>query len=252
MNDILWFNILTCPECLTEDEWYGYNKRTAWEKKAETNDEIDGTFRSYLKKASIYPEFSRVVAVSFKNWERKTVLTGEEWEKGLLKKVNDVFNNLSLMEKNRLWGFNIYWFDIPFLWKRMVINWIQPTKSLCISGLKPRDLDNYMVDVMLLWRQTSFTCSLDLLSLSLLGEKPNTDWIGEFVGSAVGSDNWDWVKFYTEIGVEFAEKCYDAIMYPEQRNEEVVDDEKKSAKEIAEEKMKNDEVADDEYVGLPF
>lgn len=218
---------MTCPECLTEDEWYGYAKRTAWERKAETNDEIDGTFKSYLKRASIYPEFSKVVGFAYMYWEEKEVMAWED-ERDLLLKINGVFKS----HECRIGWFNIYSYAIPFLWKRMIINQINPQNKLCISYLKPRDLDSYLVDVMNIWKQTSFTCSLDLLSLSLLGDKPNTDWIGEFVGGAVNSENWDWVKYYVNAWLLYTEKCYDAIMYPEQRNEEVND-----AKEIAEKKM---------------
>ena len=67
MNNILWFDIQTCPECLTEEAWYSYEKRTAWERKAETNPDIDGTFKSYTKRAYIYPEFSRVVSIAIKD-----------------------------------------------------------------------------------------------------------------------------------------------------------------------------------------
>lgn len=255
MGEILWFNIITCPECLTLEDWANYSKRWCWERKAETNDEIDGSFKSYLKKASIYPEFSKVIAFAYKYGTDEEVytidLTVKEWEKELLKKVNEVFKT----HECRIGGFNIYGFTIPFLWKRMIINGVNPHNRLNITWIKPRDMDAYMVDVMNVWKQTSFTCSLDLLSLSLLGEKADLDGIWEYVASAVNSGSWDWVKYYASEWAIFAERCHDAIMYPEQRNEvdKTLEDKKEEAKEIAEKKMEEEgkEVAK-ENVELPF
>ena len=89
----------------------------------------------------------------------------------MLLKINEFLKR----KECRMGGFNIYGFDIPFLWKRMVINKIAPCNRISIDWIKPRDLGSYVVDVMQLWKQTSFTCSLDLLCLSLFGEKPNVD-----------------------------------------------------------------------------
>jgi hypothetical protein len=37
-KNILWFDIETAPECLTEVERATYPKRRLWEKKSETNE----------------------------------------------------------------------------------------------------------------------------------------------------------------------------------------------------------------------
>jgi hypothetical protein len=54
------------------------------------------------------------------------------------------------------------------------------------------------VDVMQIWKQTSFTASLDLLSQTLLGESPKSDGAGDMVASAYKSENFDWIKKYCE------------------------------------------------------
>lgn len=273
MDDILWFNIITCPECKSIEEWASYSKRLCWERKAESNDEIDGSFNSYVKKASIYPEFSQVVAVSFKTKGHDVVLDCREWEKDLLEKVNEVFKK----NKSRLGWFNIYNFAIPFLWKRMVINCLQPAEWLCISGLKPRDMENYIVDVMNIWKQTSFTCSLDLLSISLLSENPGVDGYGEYVVSAMAQGNLNWCIHYCYQGMRYAERCFNAIMYHDQYDaeeevkeevkeeekveenpspvmeEKTLEEKKKEAEDIAMAKMEQEakEVAE-ENIELPF
>ena len=278
------FNIITCPECVRVEDWAGYSKRACWEQKAKSNDEIDGSFMSYCKKASIYPEFSQVVAVSMKVKGWDIMLDARDGEKGLLERVNEIFKK----NNRRLGGFNIYGFAIPFLWKRMIINGIEPAKALCISELKPRDMKDYIVDVMQIWKQTSFTCSLDLLSACLLGENPWIDGYGEYVASAMAEGNMNWCIHYCYQGMRFAERCFNEIMYHDQKKtidvscmeedtikelqeigeleeekkeenhspvveEKTLEEKKKEAEDIAKAKMENDEVLeDDEYEWLPF
>jgi len=209
MDRILRFDIETCPEVTTEVEWATYPKRQCWEKKAETNPEIDGSFKSYLKKAWIYPEFSRVVCVSFKVDGHVNTVIGKD-ERGLLAEVNSVFRNWQW----KLGWFNIYNFDIPFLWKRMIINRYEPAMKLCIADIKPREMENNIVDVMQIWKQTSFACSLDLLSQTLLWDSPKSDGAGDMVASAWKSENYDWIKKYCEWDVDFTIRCYNRIKHP--------------------------------------
>ena len=271
------FNIITCPECVRIEDWASYSKRACWEQKAKTNDEINGSFESYCKKASIYPEFSRVVAVSMKVAGWDIMLDAREWEKWLLERVNEIFKK----NNRRLGGFNIYGFAIPFLWKRMIINGIEPAKAISISELKPRDMKDYIVDVMQIWKQTSFTCSLDLLSTCLLWENLWIDGYGEYVVSAMAQGNMNWCIHYCYQGMRCAERCFNEIMYHDQRQpidtsmmeedtikeleeiwelnpspveeEKSLEEKKKEAEDIAKAKMENDEVLDDdEYEWLPF
>lgn len=203
------FDIETCPEILTDVEWATYPKRTAREKKAETTEDINWTFQGYIEKASLYPEFSKVCCVSFKIWDHVSTYSNLD-EVELLKTIAPIF------EKNtrKLWGFNIYNFNIPFLWKRFVINHMLPPKPLCIMWIKPREIDNTMVDVIQIWKQTSFTCSLDLLSLTLLWESPKSDWAGDNVVFAVKAGNMEWIENYCKWDVAYTERCYEAMLHP--------------------------------------
>ena len=208
-NRILRFDIETCPEVTTEVEWATYPKRQCWERKAETNPEIDGSFKSYLKKAWIYPEFSKVVCVSFKVDDHVNTIISQN-ERAVLSPAFEVFRSWN----GKLGGFNIYNFDIPFLRKRGIINGFQPPMKLCIADIKPREMWDNIVDVMQIWKQTSFTCSLDLLSQTLLWDSPKSDGAGDMVASAYRSLNFDWIKKYCEWDVDFTIRCYDAIMNP--------------------------------------
>lgn len=208
-NRILRFDIETCPEATTEVEWATYPKRQCWEKKAENNPEIDGSFKSYLKKAWIYPEFSKVVCVSFKVDDHVNTIISQN-ERAVLSPAFEVFRSWN----GKLGGFNIYNFDIPFLRKRGIINGFKPPMKLCIADIKPREMWDNIVDVMQIWKQTSFACSLDLLSQTLLWDSPKSDGAGDMVASAYRSLNFDWIKKYCEWDVDFTIRCYDAIMNP--------------------------------------
>lgn len=209
-NRILRFDIETCPEVTTEVEWATYPKRQCWEKKAENNPEIDGSFKSYLKKAWIYPEFSKVVCVSFKVDDHVNTIISQN-ERAVLSPAFEVFRSWN----GKLGGFNIYNFDIPFLRKRGIINGFKPPMKLCIADMKPREMWDNIVDVMQIWKQTSFACSLDLLSQTLLWDSPKSDGAGDMVASAYRSLNFDWIKKYCEWDVDFTIRCYDAIMNPD-------------------------------------
>lgn len=218
-NRILRFDIETCPEVTTEVEWATYPKRQCWEKKAENNPEIDGSFKSYLKKAWIYPEFSKVVCVSFKVDDHVNTIISQN-ERAVLSPAFEVFRSWQW----KLGGFNIYNFDIPFLRKRGIINGFKPPMKLCIADIKPREMWDNIVDVMQIWKQTSSACSLDLLSQTLLWDSPKSDGAGDMVASAYRSLNFDWIKKYCEWDVDFTIRCYDEIMYPKEKPVPVPED----------------------------
>ena len=131
---------------------------------------ITTTFeRSYMEKASIYPEFAKVICISYLVDNQVKSLMGQD-EETLLMQFNEV---LAFHQDAVLGGFNINEFDIPFLRKRMMINDILPNKKLRIGNAKPWEVDT--VDVLKIRKQTSFGCSLDLLSMTLLGESPKLE-----------------------------------------------------------------------------
>ena len=134
-------------------------------------------------------------------------------------------------------------------------------------------MEDYIVDVMNIWKQTSFTCSLDLLSISLLSENPGIDGYGEYVVSAMAQGNLNWCIHYCYQGIRYAERCFNAIMYHDQYEaeeevkeeekaeenpspvveEKTLEEKKKEAEDIAMAKMEQEakEVAE-ENVELPF
>lgn len=198
---ILWFDIETAPE-VNQSEFNTYPKKRLWENKM-IEKWITTTFeRSYMEKASIYPEFSKVVCISYLVDNQIKSLIGQG-EAMLLMQFNEV---LAFHQDTVLGGFNINEFDIPFLRKRMMINDILPNKKLCIGNAKPWEVDT--VDVFRIRKQTSFGCSLDLLSMTLLGESPKTDMSWKNVAYCYYADNLSMIKSYCEGDVQFTERCY--------------------------------------------
>ncbi len=197
---ILWFDVETVPET---NDFESYPKKQARIKK---NIEPEmAPAESYFKKSGIYPEFSKVACIACKDMVRGWIFSWEE--KDILERffaLLDGFTNDYV-----LGWFNIVWFDIPFLWKREIINGIKPPKKLCIWSQKPREVD--VVDVMQIRRQTSFSCSLDLLSLTLLWETPKEDGDGSDVFDHYYSWEYKWIEEYCMRDVEYTERCYDVL-----------------------------------------
>ena len=198
---ILWFDIETAPE-VNGSEFSSYPKKRLWENKMIEKG-ITTTFeRSYMEKASIYPEFAKVVCISYSINNQIKSLIGQD-EAILLMQFNEV---LAFHQDAVLGGFNINEFDIPFLWKRMMINGIKPHKKLCIGNAKPREIDT--IDVFKIRKQTSFGCSLDLLSMTLLGESPKLEMSWSNVAYCYYADNLSMIKEDCDGDVQFTERCY--------------------------------------------
>ena len=136
--------------------------------------------------------------------ENPTSITGEE--KDILKQFNTVLeaNNDAI-----LGGFNIFGFDIPFLRKRMIINSIKPIIKLCLGEKKLQD--TALMNVFLDWKQTSFSCSLDTLCQTLLGESPKTHFDAKKVAYAYYNGEIDQISKYCEGDVEYTRRCWRRI-----------------------------------------
>lgn len=213
---ILWFDIETVAEV---GNFSSYNKKRLWSEKCRDN-KFPGLNEeeSFYKNAWLYPEFSRVVCISTMINGRTQSFSNRISEGDMLK---NFFNYLGEYQDCVLGGFNILTFDIPFLWKRSVILGIKPHKKLCVGDIKPRERNE--VDVMQIRKQGSFACSLDLLSISLLGHSPKTgDVNAKNVFEVYYSprpkeeplhvdSRLDKIAEYCEKDVEYTKMCYEKI-----------------------------------------
>lgn len=204
MQKILRIDIETAPE-VNSSEFWSYPKKRLWEQKMLKEPMTETMEKSYMERSSLYPEFAKVVCISYMiEGENSTSITGEE--KDILRQFN------AILEANNdvvLGGFNIFGFDIPFLRKRMIINSIKPNLKLCLGEKKPRDTG--VIDVFLEWKQTSFSCSLDTLCQTLLGESPKDHFDAKSVAYAYYNGAIDQISKYCEGDVEYTRRCWRRI-----------------------------------------
>lgn len=159
----IWLRIFTTVDTITLD-WYRdkYDKKEFWEDKFNEKDKI---LIEYEKNGYKYPEFSKIswFAYAINDSEVKIITWTED---KILKDVNWLLDEIDMIVWNKqaiLCWFNLYWFDIPYLWKRMVINWIKPNHYLRIAKIPVYNINNFIWDLNQLWKQTSWSASLPLI-----------------------------------------------------------------------------------------
>lgn len=183
------------------------------QNKFEENDEI-----TFFKHSSLYPEFSKILTISYGLLKWNDELGGYEKsvknildkdEKKLLTRFSTVINKITEnYPEFKFCGHNILGFDIPFLIKRMLINDVQLPKKLQIHNLKP--WESPCVDTMNIWRFGSFEpTSLDVLCNALgivtpKSEEVNNKLISEIYYS--GNEN------NLKIILDYCNKDVDAVM----------------------------------------
>lgn len=171
----IWLRVFSSPETVTVDYHRDeYAKRSYREKKY---DDVPKMLHEYETKAQFYPEFSRVlwIAYAINDWKVNTFAWAEET---LLKTLNEFFRELDELaprQKHILCWFNLYKHDVPYLWKRMIINWIKPDHHLRLAKIPPYQINDYVYDVNQLWTQSSFSAELPLIVQSVLWEKADWD-----------------------------------------------------------------------------
>ena len=185
-EDLLFFDIESSPvvpklqlDTPLFDSWsYKVNKNGDL-----TNDEI---IESYSKEAGLYPEFAKVVSIVVGKIVKGKIFLitlDNDSEADLLKEFNTVLErNL----KCKLVGFVNLGFDTPFVFKRMLINGIEPHDKVDHSGLKPWDVLD--IDLALEWKGNSFSrASLIDVATAFGLPSPKSD----ISGSDVGKVYWE-------------------------------------------------------------
>lgn len=155
------------------------------EDKDKTIDEI------YETRAALVPEFAKIVVASFAfinqdgKMQKQTYAMDDEKEliRNVIKLLNKV-NKLNFF----LCGHNIKGFDIPMLYKRMMINGFQPASILPTADTKPWDIK--AMDTKEFWNGTNpFTIAqLELISVAMDCTSSKE---GPVTGGVVHQAYWD-------------------------------------------------------------
>jgi len=214
LKKLLVVDIETAGIVSTLDDLYVLNKRMhqLWIKRSiwlreryPENKDLDDNELWQLK-SGLHPEFSRVVCVTLGSFStpynelKYTSFYGED-EHDILFKTNKVLNNAFASEYT-LAGHTIERFDIPVLWKRMLINKIRPSNLIMTYDKKPWDLR--FLDISKFWSggawQEGFT-SLDTMSALFDIESPKDDMQANRVHTSYYNNEHEAIKTYCESDV---------------------------------------------------
>jgi len=195
-------------ECVSATEKYtdlSEEMQYLWKLKAATalkrygekiNDEdAEG---AYVEKAGIYAEFGKIICISvgivFRDKDKSLKLRLKTFANHNEKKLLEDFNQMLAQyypDPSRMYfcGHNIKEFDIPYMCRRMIINYLKLPPTMNIAGKKPWET-KHLLDTMELWKfgdRKSWT-SLKLLAGVLGFPSPKDDIDGSEVGRVYWAD----------------------------------------------------------------
>ena len=174
VDKVLFLDIETVPQYETFEEAPKELQELFTQRYEEDIKESASFEKTWNEKASLQPEFGKIVCVSV------GLLHNEKFIKKSFSSENEVdllsdFVNGKLSERlNDISGGTIFCaysgetFDFPFLAKRLIINGLMVPKFLFYTDKKPWER-NFMVDLKTIWKWEVYnaTVSLKLLSYSL-------------------------------------------------------------------------------------
>jgi len=176
-------------------------------KKLEDKSEGMTVQQFWDEKAHFYPEFCRIICVSYGYFYNDEFILksiyGDD-EKKLMTAVKEV---MAKVDKAGLFlcGYAIKRFDMPWLSKRMMANGVVPPRSICTYGKKPWEIDVF--DLPEVWGQgnmaESFTpFELTCAALGMGSSKDDLD--GSKVKEAYWNGEIERIKTYCEKDVSVA------------------------------------------------
>lgn len=176
---------LTNEDSRLGDLWNQWQEKYKELNNGASNEEV------FLNKAGLHAEYGKIICASFgyfdSNMEFKINSYYGDDEVGILKSCLGVINNAD-KKGFYLGGHSIERFDVPFLWKRMLINEITPPNLINVWNSKPWEMKFF--DVAKMWGGGSWKegfTSLDTMSAVLGIKSPKTD----LKGSMVHNSYWN-------------------------------------------------------------
>lgn len=159
----------------------------AWNYKyGRTVEKEGGDIKEYyLERSSLYAEFSKLVCISVGRIKKGVLYITtykDKDEKNLLEAFMEDLNEFVKARPNtRLVGHGIKGFDIPFIFRRSLVNYVTPNRLIDVGGLKPWEVT--ALDTKDLWKGSGYYNSSLLAVCHALGLKsPKEDISGAQVG----------------------------------------------------------------------
>ena len=170
-EDILFIDIETAPQKAEFTELPEHFQQL-WDKKSayfrtETQQPAD-----VYERAGIYAEFGKIICISAgviiqKNGQRfyRVKSFHDQEEKKLLTAFNDMLEKFTSNPGKKLCAHNGQEFDYPYIARRSLINGLRIPKILDISGAKPWEIKDRLLDTLQMWKFGDYKnyTSLDLL-----------------------------------------------------------------------------------------
>lgn len=170
-EDILFIDIETAPQKAEFSE-LPERFQQLWDKKSTYFREENQLPSDVYERAGIYAEFGRIICISAgviiqKNGERfyRVKSFHDSDEKQLLKDFNAMLEKFMSNPGKKLCAHNGQEFDYPYIARRTLINRLRLPKILDISGAKPWEIKDRLMDTLQMWKFGDYKnyTSLDLL-----------------------------------------------------------------------------------------
>ena len=170
-EDILFIDIETVPQY---DSFTNLpvNYQKLWDKKSVYFRDEEQAAGDVYERAGIYAEFGRIVCISAgviiqKNGERfyRVKSFHHQNEKKLLADFNDMLEKFTSNPGKELCAHNGLEFDYPYIARRTLINGLKLPRILDVSGAKPWEIKDRLLDTLQMWKFGDYKnyTSLDLL-----------------------------------------------------------------------------------------
>lgn len=162
----------------------------------------------YIDKAPLLPEYGKIICMSFgmftDSGEKKIMTIIEKDEKSTLEKMVKILNRANAT-KRYLCGFNIKYFDLPFIIKKLYKYDIEIPNSLNFIGVKPWEI--FINDIYDIWKGLGRNgATLDEVTYELDIPSPKSIMNGEDVY------NYYWEKRDTKSISQHCENDVEAII----------------------------------------
>ena len=170
-EDILFIDIETVPQHSDLNE-VPEQLQHLWDKKSSHFRDENQLAADVYGRAGIYAEFGKIICISAggiiqKNGERfyKVKSFHDIDEKKLLVDFNDMLEKFTSNPKKKLCAHNGQEFDYPYIARRTLINGLKLPRILDISGAKPWEIKDRLLDTLQMWKFGDYKnyTSLELL-----------------------------------------------------------------------------------------
>jgi len=170
-EDILFIDIETVPQHPDFNELPEHFQHL-WDKKSSYFRNEDQLAADVYERAGIYAEFGKIICISAgaiiqRSGERfyKVKSYHDTDEKRLLSEFNNMLEKFTSNPGKKLCAHNGQEFDYPYISRRTLINGLKIPRILDISGAKPWEIKDRLLDTLQLWKFGDYKnyTSLDLL-----------------------------------------------------------------------------------------